>query len=201
MIPIKIQCGCGQRYAFDVEPVNGRMSWAVACPVCGTDGTSVANGILAQSAPPPPAVAPAPVARLHVSTAAPAATAQPAVSAPAPRRGGPLPGQVDPAKAQTEARSKIFWGDPPEDVVRFLMMNGFSRDDATAAVHAMTQERCVTLRGIGIRKIVVGTLLMAVPVATFFYFMYIHLMLVKLLAMTIVVGLWGAWMFLKGTLM
>jgi len=25
-LPIKIQCGCGQKYAFDVEPVNGRMA-------------------------------------------------------------------------------------------------------------------------------------------------------------------------------
>jgi hypothetical protein len=26
MVPIKIQCGCGQKYAFDVEPVGGRMA-------------------------------------------------------------------------------------------------------------------------------------------------------------------------------
>jgi hypothetical protein len=35
MTPIKIQCGCGQRYAFDVEPVHGRMPSPVARPVCG----------------------------------------------------------------------------------------------------------------------------------------------------------------------
>ena len=49
MIPVKIQCGCGQRYAFDVEPVNDRMPGAVSCPVCGADGTSAADSVIAQS--------------------------------------------------------------------------------------------------------------------------------------------------------
>jgi hypothetical protein len=47
MMPVKIQCSCGQRYAFDIEPVCGRMTSRVACPVCGTDGTSAANEVIA----------------------------------------------------------------------------------------------------------------------------------------------------------
>jgi hypothetical protein len=47
MIPVKIQCGCGQRYAFDIEPVCGRMPRSVACPVCGADGTGAANEVIA----------------------------------------------------------------------------------------------------------------------------------------------------------
>jgi hypothetical protein len=47
MIPVKIQCGCGQRYAFDIEPMCGRMPGRVTCPVCGLDGTRVANEIIA----------------------------------------------------------------------------------------------------------------------------------------------------------
>ncbi len=47
MMPIKIQCGCGQRYVFDIEPFCGRMPFSVACPVCGTDGTSAANEVIA----------------------------------------------------------------------------------------------------------------------------------------------------------
>ena len=76
MIPIKIQCECGQRYAFDVEPVNGRMTSPVACPACGADGTIAANAIIAQSAQPQPAVVPEPTVRLHVAT--PSSTIQPA---------------------------------------------------------------------------------------------------------------------------
>jgi hypothetical protein len=47
MMPVKIQCGCGQRYAFDIEPFCGRMPFPVACPVCGTDGTGAANEVIA----------------------------------------------------------------------------------------------------------------------------------------------------------
>src|SRR5436305_15271866 len=49
MLPIKIQCGCGQKYAFDVEPINGQMPYTVACPVCGVDGTEAANAALTQT--------------------------------------------------------------------------------------------------------------------------------------------------------
>ena len=49
MIPVKIQCGCGQKYAFEVWPVEGRMPTTVACPVCQRDGTEEANRIIAQS--------------------------------------------------------------------------------------------------------------------------------------------------------
>jgi len=48
MMPIKIRCGCGQKYAFDVEPVDGAMGYAVACPVCGVDGTVLANELIAE---------------------------------------------------------------------------------------------------------------------------------------------------------
>ena len=47
IIPIKIICGCGQRYAFDVSPVDGRMPAPIQCPGCGADGTAVANAIIA----------------------------------------------------------------------------------------------------------------------------------------------------------
>jgi hypothetical protein len=199
IIPIKIQCVCGQRYAFDVEPVNGRMASPVVCPVCGADGTIAANAIIAQNAQPQPAVAPEPMVHLHVAT--PASTIQPALSAPAPRRGAPLAGHVDPAKAEVEARSKIFWGDPPKDVVQFLMMHGFSHEDATVLVRAMFQERATALQGVGIRKIVTGIALMAVPVVAILIFAHFHVAFITLLALAIAVGLWGAWMFLRGSIM
>jgi hypothetical protein len=51
MVPVKIECECGQNYAFDVEPVNGKMPSAVACPGCGADGTPAANDFIAQQFP------------------------------------------------------------------------------------------------------------------------------------------------------
>ena len=54
---IKLGCGCGQKYKFDVEPLNGRMPFPVACPICGADGTETANYYLSQQFPsPPPAI-------------------------------------------------------------------------------------------------------------------------------------------------
>ena len=50
---IKIDCPCGTRYGFDVEPENGRMPTTVACPTCGADGTDAANAILQSRAPRP----------------------------------------------------------------------------------------------------------------------------------------------------
>ena len=40
---LKVVCYCGQKYKFDVEPVDGRMPHTVMCAVCGADGTVLAN--------------------------------------------------------------------------------------------------------------------------------------------------------------
>jgi hypothetical protein len=47
-IPIKIFCACGQKYAFEVHPHEGRMPVPIACPVCKRDGTDEANRIIAK---------------------------------------------------------------------------------------------------------------------------------------------------------
>lgn len=49
---LKVVCNCGQKYKFDVEPVNQRMPFAVNCPVCAMDGTELANSLLMQRAAP-----------------------------------------------------------------------------------------------------------------------------------------------------
>jgi hypothetical protein len=61
---LKVACDCGQKYKFDVAPVDGRMPFMVNCPVCGVDGTSTANQLLAEqlSVVPVPMANPTPVA-------------------------------------------------------------------------------------------------------------------------------------------
>ena len=84
---IKIDCACGTRYKFDVEPYRGHMPVAVKCPACNADGTPAANEFIRQTMP-APAIDAAPVAT--VAAAAPAvahrpvglADAAPPVSAP-----------------------------------------------------------------------------------------------------------------------
>ena len=86
MMELKVQCDCGQRFKFDVEPVNNRMPFPVNCPVCGADGTEKANEILRQRAPAP--AAPAFVAR----PAAPVAMAVPVATPVAAPVAAPPPG-------------------------------------------------------------------------------------------------------------
>jgi hypothetical protein len=71
-MPVKINCGCGQHYSFDVEPVAGRMPTPVACPTCGMDGTDAANASIAQTLAQrvaAPAWAPQPPARRRLHPA------------------------------------------------------------------------------------------------------------------------------------
>jgi hypothetical protein len=96
---LKVACGCGQNYKFDVEPVNGQMPFAVNCPSCGTDGTPVANQLLMEHSinhPSAPAPAPPPPAPggLRINRPAPAPAPAPPplpVSSTAP---SPLPGRA-----------------------------------------------------------------------------------------------------------
>ena len=90
MLEVKIQCDCGQRYKFDVEPVNGKMPHVVNCPVCGLDGTTKANEVLRHGVGVRPAPAPV-VTAVPVVAAAPVrvAAAAPVGAAYAPPPGPP----------------------------------------------------------------------------------------------------------------
>ena len=207
MIPIKIECGCGQHYAFDVEPVEGHMPTAVKCPSCGADGTAAANAFIAQVIP-KPVVAATPVARprLHVSVPTPAPALQMAGSAPeAPAVESHRPGipgrEIDHAKVMNEARAKLFWGDRPEEVVKFVMMQGIEYEEASIMVRGIYKERLATLRGIGIRKIIFGILLLCVPIVALLGCLRLGYIPLKPMAIAIMIGLWGCWLILKGTLL
>ena len=67
---VKIQCGCGQRYAFDVEPLDGRLPAPVQCPACGADGTAAADHFIQQSLQDLSAVPSTPSPRLTASRGA-----------------------------------------------------------------------------------------------------------------------------------
>src|ERR1700744_1597972 len=75
MIPVKIECECGQHYAFEVEPVNGRMPSVIACPGCGADGTATANAIISRhrsssAAPDAPVIIRTTKSALHIAAPA-----------------------------------------------------------------------------------------------------------------------------------
>jgi hypothetical protein len=95
---IKIECSCGTKFKFDVEPVNGRMPMPVACPACGMDATGQANEFLRSkeaasvsnvsaasysSAPPPPAPGPGQGGGLRLNRPAPGPGQEPEPDVPA----------------------------------------------------------------------------------------------------------------------
>jgi len=212
MTSIKIECGCGQRYAFDVEPVDSRMPYTVACPICGADGTGAANEVIAQTAQQmaiaaspggrPRIVAPQfQAAATAVRIAAPAVQVAAAPAAPRTThtRTVLLPGQTDPGQVAHEARAKIFWGDPPQEVLKFLMINNVPRVEAMEIIRELTHERTVQMRKNGLIKIFSGILMVCVPVGG--WFGDVAMISIKLFAFMIMLDLWGAYRFVKGMLM
>jgi hypothetical protein len=203
MIPIKIQCECGQRYAFDAESGVYLLPGAVACPVCGADGTASANGVIAQnvSAEPILAAAKGGGSRIRVATPPPI---QPVASAPAspvrPQEAKSRAGQVDHTQVLHEARAKILWGDPPEEVIRFLMIKGFSHEEASGEVRVLFRERVRTVRGTGIRKILMGFFVAVGAAATFLFLFRIGFISIWLLGSIAIACVSGLWMILTGIL-
>lgn len=191
MVSVKIECGCGQRYVFDVEPVNGRMASRVACPVCGADGTAAANSVIAAKLSPPvaPPAGPSRAAAEPVSASVPAGV----------RVNARVLGLVDREAAASEARAKISWGDSREEVIRFLMLQGYAGEEAAELVRGFFRERLVALRVKGVRKIVLGLALMCVPVIA--WFAHLALISLKLMGAAIGAGLWGAWLVLNGVIL
>jgi hypothetical protein len=81
---LKFNCPCGTRIGFDVEPENGRMPMALACPECGADLTAIANGEIAAQTPSVSAEpSPKPSMRIVRHPEALEAASAPKMSAPA----------------------------------------------------------------------------------------------------------------------
>ncbi len=99
---VKIECGCGTRYKFDAEPVNGQLPYTIQCPNCNADGTAAANEYLRLVSPPsiPPAQSQAPES----------APVQPRAPEPqTARRSSPPPFRAAPAAPGAKQRA---YGEP-----------------------------------------------------------------------------------------
>jgi len=85
---IKILCDCDTKFAFDIEPINGRMPSPIACPGCGRDATATANQIIAEQLAlrgvvPAPQSGPVPIFDVPPVSAAPQPATFVAEAAPA----------------------------------------------------------------------------------------------------------------------
>jgi hypothetical protein len=192
MISVKIECACGQHYAFDVEPVNGRMPAPVACPACGADGSPAANAFIAQQLAAPVAIPPPPTASIRRPALVPAA--------PPSRRGSvvPVPAQPDRTQVMFEARAKISWGDPPQEVLKYLMINGIPYEEANDFVNDLFNQRAAAIRSRGVVYAFSGALLMCVPIGFWLLCLRSGVSAPRFLIVSIAIGLFGLAILVKG---
>lgn len=186
MVPVKIECECGQNYAFEVEPVNGSMPGRVACPACGADGTAAANEFITRQLAPAdlsPQLAP-----LAVAAAAPAANSN-------SRRG-----TITREKAEREARAKIMWGDSMEEVAAYLTVKGLNRSEAAEIAYKVSEERTAIVRRNGIWKIIAGIAMMCVPLLAYLLFEETGHLRVRRSLICYGIGILGAYFFVTGIL-
>jgi hypothetical protein len=111
---IKVECNCGQRYKFDVEPINGRMPFPVSCPVCGANGTEKANEILARTLPIGTCFAPG-AAPVGVLLSEPSSGPIASVAAPvaAPAAAAPAAPRIRLSTGHAQEASPTVTGAPP----------------------------------------------------------------------------------------
>ncbi len=101
---VKVECPCGTRFEFEVQPVNNRMPVAINCPGCNADATGLANEVIAQQSADAPAAVPV-AAILPVAAAAPVAAPAPVMpaAAPPPPPPPPAPGGLRISKSAAHA--------------------------------------------------------------------------------------------------
>jgi hypothetical protein len=215
MVTVKIQCVCGQNYAFDVEPVNGEMPSAVSCPNCGADGTAAANDDISQQLTPAPPIAAAAMAMVATTTAATGgshpglritraqAGSQLAESSSASAATAAALNENDPARAKLvrEAKAKIVQGESMEQVAAFLKVKGFNPADAMELAYGFYKERVSIVRSNGVKKMIVGLALMAVPLIVYFIFKSIGRFSIRRSIWAYIVGIAGGYMFVSGIIM
>jgi len=109
---------------------------------------------------------------------------------------------MDRDQVEIEARAKTFWGDSREEVVKFIMMQGLNAAEATELATGLFAERTTAIRNAGIKKILMGIPLIAFPIVTWIVMVaVVHLLFVKIWALTCMAGLYGLYCLLKGLIM
>jgi hypothetical protein len=108
---------------------------------------------------------------------------------------------VDRDQAEHEARAKMMWGDSEEQVVSYLMVQGWAHAEAADLVKQLFKERTSAVRAAGVRKMIIGFGLMWVPVIALVICHTIGFYPVKLLGMAVLAGLYGVWQLISGALM
>src|SRR5690349_11043902 len=110
--------------------------------------------------------------------------------------------QMDRDQVETEARAKTFWGDSREEVIKYIMMQGINAAEATELSEGLFAERAQIIRGAGVKKVIIGIPLIALPIVLWFVFLAtLRFVPIKLWALTCMAGLYGMYCLFKGLIM
>ncbi len=109
---------------------------------------------------------------------------------------------IDRNQVEIEARAKTLWGDPREEVVKYLMMQGINAVEATEIAAGLFAERTTIIRGAGVKKILISLPLMAFPFVSWIVCaIAFHMVPLKIWALTVAAGIYGLYCLLKGLIM
>ena len=100
-----------------------------------------------------------------------------------------------------EARAKISWGDSPQDVLKYLMINGLSYEEANEFVNDLFNQRAAAIRSRGVAYTFGGALVVCVPIAFWLICLRTGILLPRTLVVTIGIGLIGLGVLIKGLFM
>jgi hypothetical protein len=106
-----------------------------------------------------------------------------------------------PEPIAVEARAKIMWGESPAKVHAFLMSKNVGEKDATTLLEEVITERAETVRSDGTKKLWIGGLFVAAPIAYYFVSHAVGYWSLKFFAGLIVLGAVGIAKVTKGVSM
>lgn len=115
----------------------------------------------------------------------------------------PATNEADPAREKLirEAKAKIVQGESMEQVAAFLKVKGFNPADAMELAYEFYKERVSIVRSNGVKKMIVGIVLMSVPFIAYFIFKSIGRIYIRRSIFAYIVGITGAYMFVSGIIM
>ena len=113
-------------------------------------------------------------------------------------------GKMETKQLFFEARAKIVWGELAATVRSFLVANGISEVEADAKIKEFLVERNAEIRRIGLRKVVIGVVLLTV--SGFFLFIEFKNQYVgysttrsgRALGMMLLAAIYGLWKLVDG---
>ncbi|MFA6286893.1 MAG: hypothetical protein WC661_05855 [Opitutaceae bacterium] len=108
---------------------------------------------------------------------------------------------MKPEEAKIEARAKIIWGEPSENVSAFLQGHGFGEKEIFEHLANFDRERAEVIRSSGIKKITMGALLIPIPLVAYIVFIMNGAIPTRLFTLTVLIGLYGIWKATNGIMM